>query len=129
METLKFLLQGKKADRHRSKDVVSEAASWMSTQFQNAGITADYIESGANFGFYGHFVVKSELKDPAITLHVKIAEINGAPYVDAEVRGVHKEVLFPYFGELTTEENRSTLLHFIADFKLSTTPTIANPSK
>jgi hypothetical protein len=126
METLKFLLQGKKADINRSRDVVNEAVSSMHQQFQNAEIAYYYSDGGFGPGAYGYFQVKSLLKEQAITLHLKIAEINGVPYVSAEVRvrGRHESVLFPYFGEIGSEEGHLTLLNFIADFLLSSTPDI-----
>lgn len=124
METLKFLLQGKQADRELPSHVVADAVSWLHTQFKNADIPYHYSEGGGGHGIYGYFQIKSMLKAQAITLHVKIAEINTQPYVFAEVRvrGQHETILFPYFGEMGSEEGRLTLLHFIADFMLSTTP-------
>lgn len=128
METLKFLLQGKKADRNMSKEVVTEAVSWMHTQLQTAGIESEFTEGGANFGYFGCFRIKSLLKSSTITLHMKIAEINGMPYVHAEVHDEQDQVMFPYFGEIGSAEGKLTLLHFIADFRLSTTPGIATPN-
>ena len=124
METLKFLLQGKQADRDLPSTVVADAVSWMNTQFKNADVSYHYSEGGGGHGIYGYFQIKSLLKGQAITLHVKIAEINGVPYVFAEVRvrGQHETILFPYFGEIGSEEGKLTLLHFIADFLLSTRP-------
>ena len=127
METLKFLLKSKKADSSRSHDVVTEANAWMHEQFHNADIPYHFADGGAGYGIYGYFQIKSLLKATAITLHVKIAEINGVPYVAAEVRvrGHQEGILFPYFGEIGTEEGKLTLLHFIADFMLSTTPDLS----
>jgi hypothetical protein len=124
METLKFLLQSKKADGSRAHDVVQEAVSWMHRQLRDAGIAYHYSDGGAGLGVYGYFQIKSLLKETAITLHIKIAEINDLPYASAEVRvrGQHEVILFPYFGEIGSGESKLTLLHFIADFVLSTTP-------
>ena len=124
METLKFLLQSKKADCDLPHEVVQDAVTWLHTQFRNAEVAYHYADGGANFGQYGYFQIKSLLKQTAITLHVKIAEVNGVPYVSAEVRvrGQHEGLLFPYYGEIGTEEGKLTLLHFIADFLLCTAP-------
>jgi hypothetical protein len=124
METLKFLLQSKSADCSRAQEVVSEAVSWMRTQFRNAEIPFYYADGGLGHGNYGYFQIKSLLKQTAITLHLKIAEINGEPYVFAEirVRGQHESILFPFFGQIGSEEGKVTILHYIADFMLSTTP-------
>lgn len=124
METLKFLLQGKKADSTRAHEVVTESVSWMHQQFHNADIHYHYSDGGIGFGVYGYFQIKSLLQDTAITLHIKIAEINSQPFAAAEVRirGKHEAILFPYFGEIGSEEGKLNLLHFIADFMLSTAP-------
>lgn len=126
METLKFLLQTKAADRSNAKDVVAEAVSWMRDQFQKAEIPFHYSDGGFGHGAYGYFQIKSLLKETAITLHLKIAEINREPYVFAEirVRGQHEGILFPFFGPIGSEEGRVTILHYIADFVLSTTPDV-----
>ena len=123
METLKFLLQSKQGDCTRPREVVADAVSWMSTQLRNAEVSYHYSDGGVGHGVYGYFQIKSILKDTAITLHLKIAEINGVAYasVEVRVRGQHQGILFPYFGEISSEEGRLTLLHFIADFLLSTT--------
>lgn len=126
METLKFLLQSKSADCSKAKEVVAESVSWMRVQFQNAEIPFHYSDGGLGHGTYGYFQIKSLLKQTAITLHLKIAEINGEAYVFAEirVRGQHEGILFPFFGEISSEEGRVTILNYIADFMLSTTPDI-----
>lgn len=124
METLKFLLQGKKADKDTPREVVREAAEWLRIQFENAKVPNQQVEEGYGFGAYSHFQVQSQLASIAITLHVKIAEINGEAYAFAEVcvRGHQEEILFPFFGEISTADGKLTILHYIADFILSTTP-------
>jgi hypothetical protein len=124
METLKFLLQSKKSETSRAQEVVNDSVSWMHQQFRAAGVAYHYSDGGAGLGKYGYFQIKSLLKETAITLHLKIAEINGQPYVSAEVRvrGQHESILFPYFGEIGSEEGKLNILHFIADFVLSTSP-------
>lgn len=126
METLKFLLQTKAADNSKANEVITEAISWMREQFKNAEIPFHYADGGAGHGIYGYFQIKSLLKETAITLHLKIAEINGEPYVFAEirVRGQHESILFPFFGQIGSEDGRVTILHYIADFVLSTTPDV-----
>lgn len=124
METLKFLLQSKKADLDAPREVVREAVDWMHTQLQVAEIPHHYSDGGSGLGSYGYFQIKSLLKQTAITLHIKIAEINGIPYAFAEVRvrGHHEMILFPFFGEIGTNDGKSTILHYVADFILTTTP-------
>ncbi|MCF7733855.1 MAG: hypothetical protein K9N23_19365 [Akkermansiaceae bacterium] len=123
METLKLLLQSKQDDCALANEVVAAAVSWMGTQFHNAEVSYHYSDGGVGHGVYGYFQIKSLLKDTAITLHLKIAEINGLAYasVEVRVRDQHQGILFPYFGEFASEEGKLTLLHFISDFLLSTT--------
>jgi len=127
METLKFLLQSKKADTETPLEVVREAVEWMKTQFQNSGTVYHYSDGGAGLGAYGYFQIKSILKETAITLHIKIAEINGVAYSFAEVRvrGQHEMILFPFFGEVSSADGKLTMLHYIADFILSTAPDVS----
>lgn len=127
METLKYLLQSKKVDSTKRHEVVTEAVSWMTEQFRSAGVAFHYSDGGAGYGMYGYFQIKSVLKETAITLHLKIAEIHNLPYAAAEVRlrGQHESILFPYFGEIGSEEGKITLLNFVADFILSTTPDLS----
>jgi hypothetical protein len=121
METLKFLLQAKKADLETPQEVVREAVQWMQTQLDNAEISHLYSDGGSGLGAYGHFQVNSPLKDTAVILSVKIAEIDGKPYAFAEVRvrGQHEMILFPFFGEIGTSDGKLKILHYIADFILS----------
>lgn len=112
METLKFLLQSKQADVENPHDVVVDAVEWMRSQFLHAGISFHFTDGGAGLGAYGYFQLKSLFKDTAITLHLKIAEINRTPYAFAEVRirGQHESILFPFFGEIGTDEGKLTML-------------------
>lgn len=126
METLKFLLQGKKADLQTPREVVLEATGWMRTQLDNAAIEYQQVERGTGLGAYSHFQIKSRTGELSITLHLKIAEINGHAFAFAEVRVTDQRetVLFPFFGEITTTDGKTTILHYIADFILSTTPEV-----
>jgi len=127
METLKFLLQSKKADPDTARDVVRGAAEWMHIQFMNGGIPHEYADGGSGLGCFSHFQIKTRLGKTAITLHLKIAEIKGSPYAFSEVRVTdHQEtVLFPFFGEIGSSTGKETILHYIADFILSTMPEVA----
>lgn len=123
METLKFLLASKLADLATPGEVVAEAADWMQVQFRNAGVSFQYLAVGAGVGCYGIFQVKPRDPDLPFVLELRIAEIKAIPYVSAEVRqvGVSSNIVcFRYFGEMRPGEGRDTLLHFIADFVLST---------
>lgn len=124
METLKFLLQGKKADLQTPREVVHEASEWMRTQLTNAGITFQQAARGSGLGAFSHFQIQSHIGKMSITLHLKVAEINGQAYAFSEVRVTEERetVLFPFFGEISTTDGKTTILHYIADFILSTMP-------
>lgn len=124
METLKFLLESKKADPETPRDVVREAVEWVQIQLQNAKIVYGYTEGGTGLGTYGHIEIRSQLKEQSITLHLKVAEINGSAFAFAEVgvSGHRETILFPFFGEISTADGKLMILHYIADFILSTTP-------
>ena len=123
METLKFLLQSKRGEHNIPKDVVETASAWVKGQFENAGIKFLYSQAGFGHGVYGYFQIESKIKGQAITLHLKIAEINSRPFAfsDIRVRGAEERVFFPFFGDIGTEDGRISMLHYIADFVLSGT--------
>lgn len=124
METLKFLLQSKKAETTESHDVVENAVLWLRGQFGNADVAFHFSDGGVGRGVYGYFQIKSLVKEQAITLHLKIAEINAEPYAFTEIRVSSQDegVLFPFFCQIGSEEGKILILHYIADFLLSTTP-------
>jgi hypothetical protein len=121
METLKFLLQAKKADLETPEEVVREAVQWMHIQLNNAEIPHHYSDGGSGLGAYGDFQVNSLSKVTAVALSVRIAEINGIPYAFSEVRvsGQQEKILFPFFGEIGTPDGKLKILHYVADFILS----------
>lgn len=123
METLKFLLQSKAGNQDAARDVVQQAVTWLQIQLQNADVPYHYSDGGSGHGVFGYFQIKALLKDTAITLHVKVAEINGKPYAFADIRmrGQQDRLLFPFFGDISGEDGRMTVLHYICDFLLSTT--------
>ncbi|MCP5532249.1 MAG: hypothetical protein H7A49_03635 [Akkermansiaceae bacterium] len=123
METLKFLVASKLADESTPGEVVREAAEWLQIQFQNAAIEYQFVPVGSGIACYTIFQVKPRDPKLPLLLELRIAEIKSVPYVSAEVRQVAAEnhvVCFRYFGEMGIGEGRDTLLHFIADFVLST---------
>ena len=123
METLKFLLASKLADELTPGEVVREAAGWLQSQFRNAEIDFQHVPVGSGVACYTIFQVKPRDPSLPLLLELRIAEIRTVPYVSAEVRRVGGDkdiVCFRYFGEMGIGEGRDTLLHFIADFVLST---------
>lgn len=57
-----------------------------------------------------------------MSLDMKIAEIRGMPYIFAEVRSLGKfdGTRFPFFGDLRSDDERDLLLHYVADYLIST---------
>lgn len=106
-------------------EVVSEAARWLKGALKGADVHFSYgtCEERDAFGFAAFTVVRSYQGVPT-TLSLKIAEIRDTPYIFAEVRmhGTSEGTLFPFFGDLRSEDSRDVLLHYIADFIVSTRP-------
>lgn len=121
--SLAYLLETKKADSERASVIIDRACDWFKEQLEEAQVPYHFTNSGVQeHGGYGYFQIKSIFKGTAITLHLKIAEIHEKPFCFAEirVRGQQERLLFPFFGEIGTHEGKLTILHYVADFLLST---------
>lgn len=120
---LKLIMEQKCAVTADSCEIVSNAAKWLKSELDGAAIVYQYgacdcdVHSG-----YAVFIIVRKNEDARIVLELKIAEIDGTAYIFADVRslGRHNSSLFPYFGEIGSEEGRRHVLHFIADYLLGT---------
>ncbi|MGE9296365.1 MAG: hypothetical protein ACQKBV_08790 [Puniceicoccales bacterium] len=121
MNTLSLLIQSKKANPGLSHDVVTEAAEWLQTQLRTAEIDFSFADCEREFCGYALFQFHRVWHQTAITLYVKIAEIHATPYLfaDIRVRDRAEQVLFPFFGEIGSDEGKEIALNYIADFHLS----------
>ncbi len=121
--SLTYLLETKKSDTQRASVIIDRACGWLRQQLEDANVAYHFTDSGVQeHGGYGYFQIKALFKGTPITLHTKIAEINGKPYCfsDILVRGQQDRLLFPFFGEIGSHEGKLTILHYTADFLLST---------
>lgn len=121
-DDLKVVMDAKRGGPSSTVDVVSEASGWLKSALKGAGVYYNYASCEEDrYGFSAFTIIRFYQKIPT-TLDIKIAEINERPYVFAEVRSLGKfeGTLFPLFVNLKDESDREILLHFIADFVLST---------
>jgi hypothetical protein len=120
---LKLIMETKRSMESRTCEVVSNATRWLKAQLSGCQITYQYAacEEEAHYG-HAVFIITRVCGNSRMSLELKVAEIQDIPYVFADVHvlgkaGGHQ---FPYFGEVGTSEGRDRVLHYIADFILST---------
>jgi hypothetical protein len=122
IDDLKLLIETKRNAPSQTVEVVSEASRWLKAALQGAGIDFAYAscEAEDHYGFSAFTIIRS-YQGERMALEMKIAEIQDMPYVFAEVRslGKHGGTLFPFFGDMRSDEGRQLLLHYVADFVLS----------
>ncbi|MEO0795862.1 MAG: hypothetical protein AAFX93_11895 [Verrucomicrobiota bacterium] len=121
MDTLEILIQSKKANPDLAHDVVSAAAAWLNKELRSAGVSYHLADSEHDFCGYAMFQFHRTWKGTDITLFIKIAEVRETPYVFADIRVREQEenVLFPFFGEIGSDEGKEIILNYLADFLLS----------
>jgi hypothetical protein len=122
-DDLRHVIAAKQNGPAQAVEIVSEAARWLKGALKGADVHFSYgtCEERDCFGFAVFTIVRSYQGKPT-TLDLKIAEIRQTPYIFAEVRthGKTEGTLFPFFGDLRSEDQRDLLLHYIADFVVST---------
>lgn len=122
---LKFIIDRKRSTPSQTCEVVSKAAAWLKAQLAGCNIMFQYgaCDYEDHYG-YSVFIIGRKSRGNRIILELKVAEIDARPFLFAEVRslGHSNGSLFPYFGEISTEEGRNLFLHYISDYILSTEP-------
>jgi len=121
-DDLKVVIAEKQSGPSRTVEIVSEASGWLKAALKGADIPFNYACcEEERYGFAVFTVIRFYRGVPS-TLDIKIAEIHDRPYVFADVRALGRfdGNLFPFFGDLQDDDHRALLLHFIADFILST---------
>lgn len=122
-DDLKLLIERKRNQAGLTMDVVSEASNWLKAQLKGAGVSFHYAacEAEDHYGF-AVMVISRWKNNSTYFLELRLAEIGEQPFLFAEVRAIGKTdaSLFPYFGEIHSEEGRNLAMHYIADFLLST---------
>lgn len=119
---LSLIMNMKRNQPGRTVEVVSEASRWLKSQFSGAGVAISYspCEEGNPSTFATMSVIK-ELNGRKLVLSLKIAEIGDKPFVFAEIIpiGNSQGSLFPFFADLSTDEAKQSLLHYVSDFLLT----------
>ncbi len=119
---LSLVMATKRSSPSRTLDVVSESSQWLKAALKGAGIPFSYssCEEEDHYGFAAITIIRNYHGNPAC-LDIKIAEIRDRPFIFAEVRSLGKSegTMFPFFGDLYSDDERDLLLHYIADFVIS----------
>ncbi len=122
-DELKLILETKRNMPSTTVDVVCEAARWLKGALVGAGGGFGYAtcENHDHYGF-AVFSVGRSYRGQEVVLDLKIAEVRDQPMVFAKVYppGRPGETLFPFFGDLRDDNSRELLLHYVADYLLST---------
>jgi len=121
-DDLKMIIDMKRNTEPQAVDVVSEAARWLKGALNGAEVSYSYAACEQNEHYaYAAFTVMRHYRGEAVVLDLKVAEINAMPFVFVQVHTTGKSggSLFPFFGNLRSEEDRNSLLHYIADFLTS----------
>ncbi len=124
-DDLKLILKTKENSPSRTCEIVSEATRWLKAQLNGCEVPYQYAacEEQAHYG-HAVFFITRKVDKARMSLELKVAEIEDVPHVfaDVHVLGNLDGRLFPYFGEVGSQEGQSRVLHYIADFILSTEP-------
>ncbi|MBD5781729.1 hypothetical protein IEN85_19670 [Pelagicoccus sp. NFK12] len=122
IDDLLLVMAAKQSSPSRTLEVVSKSAQWLKAALKGAGVTFSYssCEEENHYGYAAISIVRKYRGQPAC-LDIKIAEIRDAAYIFAEVRSLGKfeGTMFPFFGNLQSDDERDLLLHYIADFVIS----------
>ena len=123
IDELRNIVLAKQNGPSTTVDVVCDAAGWLKAALKGAGVPFRYAscEECDHYGF-ATFAIARSYRGDRVTLDLKIAEIRNEPYAFAEVhRGSSGPAsLFPFFGGAASEDGRELLLHYAADFNIST---------
>ena len=116
-----MLLAAKKANPDLAHDVVTEASNWLKEQLDAASIHFNFADCEKEFCGFSTFQVQALYHGASVTLFIKIAEVKGQPHVFADIRVLDEvqRIMFPFFGEIGSEEGKALALNYIADFLLS----------
>ncbi len=122
---LKLIIDTKRHAPTHTLDVVCDEARWMKAALKGANIAYSYgsCEEEDHYGYAAFTIIRRYRGEP-VSLELKIAEVRDEPHFFVDVRSLGKldGHLFPLFGALRSTDNRDLLLHYIADFVMSTEP-------
>lgn len=121
-DDLSLIMNLKRNHTNRAVEVVSQASRWLKAQLAGAGTEFNYTpcEVG-NPSTFATFSVMKEHKGVQLALYLKVAEIHERPFVFAEVLQTSRMhgSLFPFFADISSDEAKQNLLHYISDFLLT----------
>lgn len=123
---LQLILETKRNSAGTACEIVSDASRWIKAQLKGAGVPFQYGACEKNdHCAYSSFAIVREGDRPRIVFELKIAEIHQEPFafVDVHPMGKPTERLFPFFGEIGSDQGKIRILHYIADFILGTEQT------
>lgn len=122
IDDLSLVMAAKKSAPCRTVEIVSEAAGWLKAALKGAGVSFNYssCEKEDHYGYAAFTIIRNYHGQPSC-LDLKIAEVRNRPYIFAEVRSLGKLEggMFPFFGNLQSDDDRDLLLHYVADFLIS----------
>lgn len=122
IDDLSLVMAAKQSSPSRTLEVVSKAAQWLKAALKGAGVPFSYssCEEENHYGFAAITIIRKYRGQPA-SLEIKIAEIRDRPFIFAEVRSLGKleGTMFPFFGDMDSDNDRDLLLHYLADFVIS----------
>lgn len=120
-DDLSLILSLKKSNTDQALDVVSDASRWLKAQLNGAKIDYHYTPcSAGDPSTFAMFSVTKDHQGAVVVLDMKVAEINSKPFIFAQVLqvGSRHGQLFPFFADISTDESKQNLLHYIGDFLL-----------
>ncbi|MEM0966525.1 MAG: hypothetical protein AAGJ81_10295 [Verrucomicrobiota bacterium] len=119
---LNLIVETKRNSASDSCSIVSEAAAWVKSQLMGAKVTFSYgaCQNDIHTAF-SSFTILRISEGRKLSFQLKIAEIDRCPFafVDVYPVGQPMERGFPFFGEIKSEQGRSLVLNYVADFLLS----------
>jgi len=117
-----MILETKRNSASDSCQIVSDASAWLKAELKGANIQFQYGACQDDLWTFSSFSFLRDGDDEKLSFELKIAEIDKTPFAFIDVHPVGKiqERRFPFFGEIQTENGKRKVLHYIADFILST---------
>ncbi|MBK1880480.1 hypothetical protein JIN87_26575 [Pelagicoccus mobilis] len=116
---LSLIVKMKASGNGHSVKVVSDTVNWLLAQLLDAGVEASSTpcQIGVS-GVFSTIAVAKDYQGSKYTLTLKIAAIRGNPYVSSEVSdwGNCHHSHFPFYGDVSSDEEKQNLLHYISDF-------------
>ncbi|MGE9289746.1 MAG: hypothetical protein ACQKBT_02070, partial [Puniceicoccales bacterium] len=117
-----MILETKRNAASDSCQIVSDASSWLKSELKGADVKYQYGACENELWTFSSFTLVRDVDEEKLSFELKIAEIDHTPYAFVDVHPVGKahERRFPFFGEIESDEGKKRVLHYIADFLLST---------